>query len=153
TGMKLFGERDLFGGEAFLAIDRGPGDRRMAAAQELLVDAFVAIAAIAGRQAGGDDEAVMLLLLLVLGGGVAIEAIDALARVRAHFILMNYRVLLPEMTLGAFPRGSNEGLVGLLGFHWRTFAVNQKRGNHQREPDGDRDKHRSKRHPAPIPGT
>ncbi len=80
----------------------------MTAAQELLVDGFVAATAIAGRQLCGDDEPVMVLLLLVRRGLVAFEAVHALRGVLAHLVFVHHGVLCAGMALRAFARGSNQ---------------------------------------------
>ena len=49
----------------------------MTAVQELLIDAFVTAAAIAGGEFGGDHESVMVFLLLPGGGLVTVQAIHA----------------------------------------------------------------------------
>ena len=52
AGLIGFREIHLLGSEAFFAVDGGPGRRGVAAVQELLINVFVATAAIARRQLG-----------------------------------------------------------------------------------------------------
>ena len=69
------------------------------------------------------------------GGLVAIEAVDALLRVGAHLVLVDDGVLQAGMALGALARGANEVGGGLVGFGWRALAVDEERGQDQREGD------------------
>jgi hypothetical protein len=74
----------------------------MAAAQELLIDAFVARPAVPGGQMSGNHKAVVVNLLLVCAGLVAVKAVDALFRVGTHLVLMHYGILQARMAFGTF---------------------------------------------------
>ena len=80
----------------------------MATAKELLIDPFVAGAAIARRQMSADYESVMIDFLLAGGGLVAIEAIDTLLRMSRHFVFVDHRILEPRMALCALAGCTNE---------------------------------------------
>jgi len=74
TWLELLAEGDLLFAEALGAMHCRPAWRRVAAAQEFLIDVFVAGAAVARGEMIADDEAVMVDLILACGGRVAIEA-------------------------------------------------------------------------------
>src|SRR5579872_1690629 len=57
TRLILFRQTHLLRREALLAINRSPGGGSMAAVQKLLVDGFMAGAAVSGRELLGDDKA------------------------------------------------------------------------------------------------
>ena len=61
----------------------------MAAAKKLLIDSLVARPAVGRRYHRVDDKAMMISGLLSLRDLVAVETIDALARVSAHFEFMH----------------------------------------------------------------
>lgn len=113
----------------------------MPAVQELLVDVFVTTAAIASSQViGGDGVTVVVPAFLPCRRLVAVETVHALPSVLAHFVLVNNRVLSASVTLRALTGGAHKLRVGLLGFNPGPGAVQQKRGQDQRESDGDGDK-------------
>ena len=58
--LELFAERNLFRTQALFSVDGGPTGSRVAAAEKLLIDAFVAGTAIAGGQMSADDESVVI---------------------------------------------------------------------------------------------
>ena len=118
----------------------------MAAAQKLLIDSFVATAAVAGRQLCGKNEAMMFLPSLVFRRLMAIQTREAPARVGAQFKLVDYGIVQLGMALGAFPRGSREGRSLAAGIRYGTLAVHKKRAHDQRESDHKRDKHGAKWH-------
>ena len=118
----------------------------MAAAQELLVDALVATPAISRGQLGRDHETVMVLFLLSGRGLVALEAVHALARVQAHFIFVDDRVLGASVTLGAFAGSSDQVGAGLLGFYFGSCAIDQECRQDECEGNCDCDEDRAKRH-------
>ena len=118
----------------------------MPAAQELLVDRLVTAAAVAGGQLRRDDEAVMLLLLLAGGRLMAVEAVDALLGVQAHLVLVDDRILLPLVALGAFAGRAHERRGRLIGFDARPRAVDQERADDQSERNDDGDEDRTERH-------
>ena len=78
SGLVLLRESDLLWLQTLLAIDCRPRCCCMTAAQEFLIDIFVAGAAISCGEMGGDYESVMILLLLAFRRLVAVKAIDAL---------------------------------------------------------------------------
>src|SRR5579859_1591452 len=145
-----FGKIHLLGGESFFAIDGGPGGSGMAAAEELLVDAFVAAAAISRGELGGDDEAVVVFLVLSGRGLVALKAVDAFAGVRAHLVFVHDGVLGALVALGAFSGGADQSGRGLFGFHLGTGAIEEKRSKDQREGDDEGEEDRTKRHWLPL---
>jgi hypothetical protein len=62
----------------------------MTTVQELLVDVFVAAAAIASRQFCRDRKTVVILLFLCGGGLVAVQAIHALPCVHAQLEFVDH---------------------------------------------------------------
>lgn len=118
----------------------------MAAVKELLIDAFVATTAIASGEFGGDDESVMVFLFLACGGLVAVETVDALAGVGAHFIFVDHGILCASMALGAFAGGANEIGTGLVRFDFGAGAVQQEGSKNQGECDDDSEKYGAERH-------
>ena len=99
--LELFAEGNLFRTKPFLTVNGGPTGSRVATAQEFLIDAFVAGAAVSSCQMRADHESVMIDFLLAGGGLVAVEAIDALLRMSRHFVFVNHRILQPGVALGA----------------------------------------------------
>jgi hypothetical protein len=99
----------------------------MAAAQELLINLFVAWPAVRRRHVRCYHEPVMLPLLLALCRLVAVQAGNAFHRVFAHFIFVDHGVLLVCMAFRAFSRGLQERRVGLVRFDARAGMLNQKR--------------------------
>ena len=71
---------------------------------------------------------------------MAVEAVHALASVQAHLVFVDYRILQPRMTLGAFARRAHQLGVRLFGFHRGTRPVDQKRRQDQGEGNYDRHK-------------
>jgi hypothetical protein len=118
----------------------------MAAAQELLINTFMATPAVARGQLGRDHEAVMVLLLLSGRGLMTLQAVDALASVQAHFIFVDDGILGASVALGAFAGSSNQIGTGLLGFYFRSRTIDQECGQDERESNYDCDEHRAKRH-------
>src|SRR6185369_1762521 len=110
----------------FVTADRGPRHCRVTAAQKLLINVFMAAAAVAGRKAANDGESVVFFTLLSFPRLMAIEAIDAFLRVLAHFVFMNNRILRARMALGAFSRSAYEVCSWLFSFDPGTRAVNEK---------------------------
>jgi hypothetical protein len=100
-------EIHLFGSETFLAVNSSPCGRRVSAAQELLVNGFVAAPAIPGCELGGDHETMMIFLLLILRRLVTLETIHALSSMSAHLIFVNHRILCAFVALRAFARGAD----------------------------------------------
>src|SRR5262249_7642737 len=150
SGMKALGERDILGLETALAEDGRPRDGGVAAPQEFLIDGVVARAAVAGRELRDDGEAVMILTLLSGSRLMAIEAVDALSRVRAQLVFVDDRILLGRMALGALAGGPHEGGGGLLDVHPWPRAIDHERADDESERDDDRDEHRAERHSDSI---
>ena len=146
SGLIGFREVHLLGRQPLLAIDGSPRWSGMAAAQELLVDTFVATPAIARGQLGRDHEPVMVLLLLSGRGLVAFQAVHALAGVQAHFIFVDDRVLGASVTLGAFAGSSDQVGAGLLGFYFGSRTIDQECGHDECEGNDYCDEDRAKRH-------
>ena len=73
----------------------------MPAAEEFLIDPFVAVPAISGRELGRNDKAVVLLGLLLARRCVAIQAVHLFLRVPAQLVFVDDRVLLVVMAFGA----------------------------------------------------
>jgi hypothetical protein len=62
--LKLFREVDLFGRETLLSVDGCPGGTGVPTVQELLIDRFVATAAVSRREFRGNHKPVMVLFVL-----------------------------------------------------------------------------------------
>jgi len=135
SGLVSFGEANLLGLESLLAIDCCPGDCRVTTSEKFLINAFVATAAITGCKFGHDYEAVMLLTVLILCRLVAIEAIDALLRMQAQFVFVDYRKLLPDVTLSALATRPHKRFIRLFGFNSGARPVNQECGDDQSKRD------------------
>jgi hypothetical protein len=114
--------------------------------EELLVNAFVAGAAISGGELGRDGEAVMVLFFLVGGGLVAVEAVDALGCVPAHFVFVDDGVLRAGVTFGAFAGSTDESGARLLAFDLGPGSLNQKGCDDEGEGNDHCDEHGSKGH-------
>jgi hypothetical protein len=114
TRLILFGERHLLRRQPLLAIDGCPGRRCVSAAQKFLVDLLVAAPAIPRRHVFCDHEAVMILLFLSRRGLVTIEAIHVIASVHAQLVLVNHRVSLVVVALGALARSAALGCFVLI---------------------------------------
>ena len=121
----------------------------MATAQELLIDRFVAAAAIARGQFGCDHKSVMIFLLLARRGLVALKAIDPFAGMRAHLVLVNDRILSTGVAFRAFPCRAHQIGGRLIGFDLGTSSVNQKRGEDKRERNDDGNEDGTERHDRP----
>lgn len=145
----LFRKTHLLGCEALLAVDRSPGGRGVATVEELLINVFVAAPAVPRRQLVGDDESVVVLLLLALGRLMAIEAVHALARVRAHLVFMDYGILRARMAFGAFSGCPNQLCARFFCLYFWASSVNQKRSHDQSESNHHSDEYRAKRHWKP----
>ena len=146
TGVVLFAEGNLLGAEILVAVNRRPGRRGVAAAQELLIDRLMARAAVARRQPRGDDEAVMVLLVLPLGRLMAIEAVDLLVVVDAHLIFVDDRVVHLGMALGTLARGADEDGAALLRHRRRPVGVHHEGRDDQTRRQDDGDEHGTKTH-------
>src|SRR5215470_6076590 len=142
----------LLGGEPLLAMDRSPRGRCVAAAQELLINALVAAAAVTRCQLAGDYETVVIPLLLPRRWLVAVQAIHALSRVHAHLILVHYRVLGSRVTFCALSGGPDQVRSRFLRLHFRPGAVDQQCRQDKRERQNHSEKERAKRHAKPPRG-
>ena len=117
----------------------------MAAMQKLLINLFVATAAVSRGEANRrNDESVMIFFLLPGRGLVAVQAVDALLRVAAHFVFMHHGILRPLVAFGAFSRGSHQIGARLPGLHAGPRPVDQKSRDDQTEGNDDGDEDRSK---------
>ena len=146
TRLELFAEGNLLGTQAFLTVDGGPTRGGVAAAEEFLIDAFVAGAAIAGGQVSTDNESMVIDLLLAGAGLVAVEAIDVFLRVGGHFVFMHNRILQARVALSALSRCPNKVSRRLRSLDTGALSIDQKRGQDQRKCDDNSQKHRTKRH-------
>src|SRR5690349_6106766 len=75
----------LFRSKCFVSTHCSPGHGGMTAAEELLVNILMAAPAISCRKTGDDGESIVFLALLFVRWLVAVEAINALLRMLAHF--------------------------------------------------------------------
>ena len=116
----------------------------MAAAQEFLIDAFMAGTAIAGGEMGADRESMMIDLLLTGGRLMAVKAIDTLPGVSGHLVFMHDRVLEPGMTFSAFSRCSDEVGGRLSRLDGRTRPIHEKTSQNERKGDYNRQEHGAK---------
>ena len=114
-----------------------PTGGRVTAAQELLVDAFMAGAAIARGQVSADHKAVVIDLLLARGRLVAVQAVDALFCVGGHFVFVHHGILEARMALRAFARCPDEIGCRLIGFNFGPGAINKKCRKDERECNND----------------
>jgi hypothetical protein len=146
-----FRKLHLFRFQTLLSEHRRPRRRRMAAPQEFLVDRLVTAPAVAGGQLRRDDESVMVVLRLTGSGLVAIEAVDALLGVPAQFVLVDDRILLLAVTLGALAGRPHEGGGRLIDFHARSGTVDEKGADDQGKRDHDRDEDRPECHAGILP--
>ncbi len=146
AGMELLAEGDLLRRQVFVTVDGGPGRRGVTAAQELLVDRFVAGSAVGGRHAVGDDEAVMVVAFLTAGRLMALQAVDLLACMNAQLVLVDDRVLQVGVAFGAFAGGAHQFGGGLFGHDARPIPVNRVSGHQQGGADDQGDEHGSESH-------
>src|SRR5215472_4554952 len=100
----------------------------MAAAQELLIDVFMAATAVPCRQLGRNHEAVVIFLLLSGGGLMAVQATHTFGSVQAHFIGVDYGILSAHMTLCAFSGSTNQLGAGLRRLNFGSGTIHQKCG-------------------------
>ena len=91
----------------------------MATVQKLLIDVFVAAAAVPRGQLGGDQEAVMILFVLAGSGLMAVEAVHTFLGVQAHLVFVNHRILSPGVAFSTFSGGPHEIRSGLVGLDLR----------------------------------
>src|SRR5215472_15108466 len=118
----------------------------MTAAQELLINTFVAASAIPCGEFRGNDKAVMVFLFLAGCRLVAIEAVHATLRMQAHFVFVDRGILCSCVTFRALSRSAHELGAGLVGFHLGPRAVDQERSEDQRKSNYHCQEDRSKGH-------
>lgn len=121
----------------------------MATVQKLLIDVFVAAAAVPRGQLAGDHEAVMILFVLAGSGLMAVEAVHTFLGVQAHLVFVNHRILSPGVAFSAFSGGPHEIRSGLVGLDLRPRAIEQERCQNECKCNDNGDEHRSKRHSKP----
>ena len=80
----------------------------MAPAQKLLIDVFMAAAAVAGGELDRDQESMMVLLLLPGGRLMAFQTVHALAGMSAHFVFVDDGILRTSVAFRAFPGGAHQ---------------------------------------------
>jgi hypothetical protein len=125
----------------------------MTAPYELLIDGLVACAAIGrGGAAGVDDKAMVVLGLLACCDLMAVQAVEALARVNAHLKLMDDRILGIKVAFRALASGPHKGRAGLLEFGAWPTGMNQISGNNQCGGDNDGNEDGSKAHERSFEG-
>jgi hypothetical protein len=117
----------------------------------LLILAFVTTATIPRRHLRCDRKSVVFLALLIRCGLMAVEARHALFSVAAHFVFMHDRILLAQVTFGAFSSGPYERRVWLISFDCRTPPIDHEGSDNQRKSDYDCDEDRAKRHLSKPP--
>src|SRR5215470_5065895 len=83
------GKIHLFRSKCSLSAHSGPRYGGVAAVQELLIDVFMAAPAIAGSKGADDGKPVVSLAFLSIRRLVAVQAIDALLRMFAHFVFVD----------------------------------------------------------------
>ena len=86
------------------------------------------------------------LLLLIRRRLMAVETVHALLGVRAHFVFVDDRVLLPRMALGTLAGCADERRRRLLRFDARPRTIDQERGDNQSERHDDGDENRPEGH-------
>jgi hypothetical protein len=118
----------------------------MPAAQELLVDAFMAGTAVSRREMRANDKAVVIHLLLVRGRRVAVQAVDALLYVSRHLVFMHHRILKAGMAFRTLARSPHKVRGGLVGFNPGASSIDEEGGENQRKRNNNGDKNRSKGH-------
>src|SRR5262249_3054578 len=95
------GKVHLLRSECFLSSHRSPRHSGMPAVQELLIDVFVAAAAVARGEGANDGKSVVRLPFLSIRRLVAIQTIDPFLRVFANFVFVNNRILRARVAISA----------------------------------------------------
>jgi len=144
SGLELLAEGNLFSTQSLLAMHGGPTGCGVAAAKKLLIDTFVAGAAVAGGQVGADHKPVVIHLLLARAGLVTVQAIHTLLCMDRHFVFVNDRVLKPSMALGALARRANKVGGGLVGLNLGTSAIDQEGRKNESKRNNYSKEHRTK---------
>jgi hypothetical protein len=93
----------------------------------------------------------MIFLLLSCGRLMTIEAIDALACMLAHFVLMHDGILRSPVALRAFSACADEIGRWLLRFDLRSCAIDQERCQYQSKRNYDSDEDGAERHATSSP--
>jgi hypothetical protein len=83
------GKIHLLRSKALLSINRAPRRSGMTAVQILLVNGFMAGAAISRGQFCGNYKSVMIVLLLADSGLVAVQAVDAFSCMHTEFVFVD----------------------------------------------------------------
>lgn len=100
----------------------------MTAAQELLVDRFVACPAIRRAHCGINDEAIVVGAGLTCRNLMAVEAGNALFGMFTQLVLVNDGILKIPMALGTLAARTHESLGWLLNLDFGPARIHQKRG-------------------------
>lgn len=108
------------------AINSRPRNGGVTAAEELLIDGFMAAATIGGRQMLGDDESVVLVAFLIGGRLMAFETTNPLHGMDAHLVLVDDAVLQAIVALRALSRSANQRRIRLRGLGTRPRPVYKK---------------------------
>jgi len=119
----LFREVDLFGRETLLSIHGRPGGTGVAAVEELLIDRFMAAAAVSRREFRRNHKPVMVLFVLPGCRLMAIKTSYAFVGVLAQLIFVNYRILGTGMAFSALAGGPNKLSARLFGLGFWTCTV------------------------------
>src|SRR5215471_7056566 len=127
------GKIHLFRSKCFVSTNRSPRYGSVAAAEELLINIFMAASAISCRQVGDNGESIVFFALLIIRRLVAVEAINPLLRMLAHFVFVNNRVLRARVAFGTLSRSAHELRLWLFRLNSGACAVNQQCRQHQRE--------------------
>jgi hypothetical protein len=141
AGMVLLGEIGLLRRESMFAINSRPRNGGVTAAEELLIDGFMAAATIRGRQMLGDDESVVLVAFLIGGRLMAFETTNPLHGMDAHLVPVDDAVLQAIVALRALSRSANQRCIRLRGLGTRPRPVYKKStdGQCEAKDNGDKD--------------
>ena len=94
----------------------------------------------------------MFLLLLSRRGLVAVEAIHVLAGVHTQLVLVNHRIGLVVVALGALAGGAHQRGARLLSFHLGALAVNEECRHDKRESEDNRNEYGAEGHGGTLEG-
>src|SRR5579863_9928505 len=142
--LELLTERDLRGAQSFFAVNGRPTRCGVAAAQKLLINAFMTGSAVTCGQVGTDYKAVVIDFLLVRARLVAIQAIHALLRMSRHLVFVDDRVLKPCVALRAFTGCAHEIGCRLLCFNLRARPIDEEGRENERKGNDNGNEHRTK---------
>ena len=118
----------------------------MAAAEELLVNGFVADPAVCRCHGRVDDKSVVVRCRLTVCNLVAIEAIQTLFRVGAQLEFVDYRKLRVPMALGALAARPHKRRARLLYDRAWPARIDEVGRKNQSRRDGDRNEYAAKIH-------